>query len=71
MTLIIDMASGTRCDEPARSIPEGASVTAARLEAPAPETGLTLHPASTTAAKPTMPAALRTCNLEAFLDDMD
>jgi hypothetical protein len=69
MTLIIDMATGMRCDDPVDFHLAKAAVDAVRLEAPAAETGLTLVP-STATTTPVMPASLRACELETFLNRM-
>jgi hypothetical protein len=72
MTLIIDMASGTRCDDTTLSHTAEDGATGSRLEAPAPEAGPGLQAIIATRAQaPGMPATLRTSDLERFLDRMD
>lgn len=69
MTLIIDMASGTRIDDPAPSpVSEGSSADI-RLQAPA--AGLGVQATAATATSMAMPPTLRGGDLETFLDAMD
>ena len=70
MTLIIDMATGMRCDDPVDFHLAKAAVDAVRLEAPAAETGLILVPTTATTTTPVMPASLRACELETLLNRM-
>lgn len=70
MTLIIDMASGTRCDEILLS-PAGEDEPTNRLQAPAPQVEVGLQTDTTTTTRSGMPASLRTGDLELFLDRMN
>ncbi|MCW9059765.1 MAG: hypothetical protein OQL11_12930 [Gammaproteobacteria bacterium] len=69
MTLIIDMASGTRCDEILPS-PAGEDGSTNRLQAPAPQVEVGLHTDTTATPCSGMPASLPTGDLELFLDSM-
>ncbi|MCA1804779.1 MAG: hypothetical protein LC646_05435 [Xanthomonadaceae bacterium] len=70
MTLIIDMASGTRCDESVLS-PAGEDEPTNRLQAPAPQLEVGLQTDTTATTSSGMPASLRTGDLELFLDRMN
>lgn len=70
MTLIIDMASGTRCDEILLS-PAGEDEPTNRLQAPAPHVEVGLQTDTTATTTTGMPASLRTGDLELFLDRMN
>ena len=70
MTLIIDMASGARCDEPLFSHAAEHGARDQRQELPAAKVAPGLQTITPTAATPGMPAMLRTCDLEPFLDHM-
>lgn len=70
MTLIIDMASGTRCDETLLS-PAGEDEPTNRLQAPAPQVEVGLRTDTTSTTRSGMPASLRTGDLELFLDRMN
>jgi hypothetical protein len=71
MTLIIDMASGTSCEETPVSRSTGEPVADHRLVMPAAEPGLARETTTRTAATIAMPAFLQGCDIARFLDSMD
>ena len=71
MTLIIDMASGTRIDDPVLSPASEESSADIRLQAPATGPGLGIRSSTATTTSLAMPATLHSGDLETFLDAMD
>jgi hypothetical protein len=71
MTLIIDMASGTDCEDRATIRTDADPASHHRLHSPGAETGLVLVPVATPRSTTGMPASLHDCDIGQFLDDMD
>lgn len=71
MTLIIDMASGTPCEDATISRTATEPMTDRRLDMPAVEPGLVPAPLARRASTAVMPASLRDRDIAGFLGHMD